>query len=138
MSSVTRFDKNSPLGKSLEVFGKFLTVYFLFGKMLSLLWQTCDIIGQIFVVANSQMLKNNLIIWSHWLRCFFKRIFLSFSRLRRAKRTNEKFRPILMDEREKLCGPFSDRFKPRSSSIFDCTKYFFRQKRKIGHFAQRL
>ena len=25
--------------KSLQVFGKFLTVYFLFGKMLSLLWQ---------------------------------------------------------------------------------------------------
>ena len=31
--------------KRLQVFGKFLTVYFLFGKMLSLLWQICDIIG---------------------------------------------------------------------------------------------
>ena len=46
-------------------FGKFLTVYFLFGKMLSLLWQICDIIGLIFGVANGQILKNFLTIWSH-------------------------------------------------------------------------
>ena len=26
--------------------------YFLFGKMLNLLWQICDIIGLIFIVAN--------------------------------------------------------------------------------------
>ena len=51
--------------KSLQVFGNFLTVYFLFGKMLSLLWQICDIIGLIFNVANVQILKNNLTIWSH-------------------------------------------------------------------------
>ena len=30
---------------SLQVFGQFLSVYFLFGNMLSLLWQICDIIG---------------------------------------------------------------------------------------------
>ena len=48
-------------GKSLQVFGYFLTVYFLFGKILSLLWQNCDII-----VGNGQTLKNNLTIWSHW------------------------------------------------------------------------
>ena len=58
-------------GKSLPIFGKFLTVYFLFGKMLSLLWQTCDIIGEIFVAANGQMLKYNLIIWSYWLQYAF-------------------------------------------------------------------
>ena len=46
--------------------GKFWTVYFLFGKILSLLWQICDILGLIFIVANGQILKNNLIIWSHW------------------------------------------------------------------------
>ena len=33
--------------------------------MLSLLWQLCDIIGLIFFVANGQILKNNLTIWSH-------------------------------------------------------------------------
>ena len=55
-------------GKSLQVFGKFLTVYFLFGKMLILLWQICDIIGLIFAVANGQILKNNLTIWSHCIQ----------------------------------------------------------------------
>ena len=34
-------------GQSFLVFGRFLTVYFLFDKMLSLLWQICDIIGLI-------------------------------------------------------------------------------------------
>ena len=57
-------------GKSLQVFGKFLTVYFLFGKMLSTLWQICDIIGLIFIASNGQTLKNNLTIWSHWMEQF--------------------------------------------------------------------
>ena len=57
-SSVARF------GKSLQVFGNFLTVYFVFVKMLNLLWQICDIIGLNFIVANGQTLKNNLIILS--------------------------------------------------------------------------
>ena len=51
--------------KSLQVFGKFLTVYFLFGKMLSTLWQICDIIGLILIAAKGHILKNNLTIWSH-------------------------------------------------------------------------
>ena len=58
-TSVTRF------GKKLQVFGKFLSVYFIFDKMLSLLWQICDILGLIFNFANGQILKNNLTIWSH-------------------------------------------------------------------------
>ena len=66
-TSVTRFGEISPFGKNLLALGKFLTVYFLFGKMLSLLWQICDIIGLIFGVANGQILKNILTIWSHWL-----------------------------------------------------------------------
>ena len=41
-------------------------VYFLFGKMPSLLWQIFDSIGLIFIAANAQILKNNLTIWSHW------------------------------------------------------------------------
>ena len=53
-------------GKTLKVVSKFLTVYFLSGKMLSLLWQICDNIGLIFIVVNGQILKNNLTIWSHW------------------------------------------------------------------------
>ena len=55
-------------GKNLQVFGNFLTIYLLFGKMLSLLCQICDIIGLIFIVANGQILKNNLTIWSRWSR----------------------------------------------------------------------
>ena len=47
-------------------FGKFLTVYFLFGKMLNLLLQISYIFGLIFIVAEGQILKNNLTIWSHW------------------------------------------------------------------------
>ena len=54
------------LSKSLQVFGSFLMVYLLFGIMLSRLLQICDIIGLIFSVANGQILKNNLTIWSHW------------------------------------------------------------------------
>ena len=46
-------------GKSLQVFGKFSTVYFLFAQMLSLLWQICDIIGLIFIVSNGQILKKS-------------------------------------------------------------------------------
>ena len=34
--------------------------------MLSILWQTCDIIELIFIVTNGQILKKNLTTWSHW------------------------------------------------------------------------
>ena len=51
-------------GKTLQV--KFLKVYFLFGKVLSLLWQIWYIIGLNLIVGNGQILKNNLTIWSHW------------------------------------------------------------------------
>ena len=64
-SNVTRFGKIRHFGESLQIFGQFLTVYLLFGKMLNLLWQICDIIGLIFIVGNGQILKNNLTIWSH-------------------------------------------------------------------------
>ena len=60
-------------GKRLQVFGKFLTIYCLFGKMLRLLLQICDIIGLIFIVANGQIVKNNLTIWSHWWRSIIRR-----------------------------------------------------------------
>ena len=66
LAKIRHFDK------SLQVFGKILTVYFLFGKTLSILCQICDIIGLIFSVANGQILKNNLTIWSHWLHASIK------------------------------------------------------------------
>ena len=47
-------------------FGKLLTAYFLFGKKLNLLWQIYYITGQFIIAANGQILKHNLIIWSHW------------------------------------------------------------------------
>ena len=52
-------------GKNLQVVDQFLMVYFVFGKIMSLPWQICDNIGLIFIVANGQILKNNLTIWSH-------------------------------------------------------------------------
>ena len=48
--------------KRLQVFGTFLTVYFLFGKMLNLRWQFCAIIGLMFIFVNGKILKNNLTI----------------------------------------------------------------------------
>ena len=44
------FVKFRQFGKSFQVFVNFLTVYFLFGKMLSLLWQNYDSIGLFLIV----------------------------------------------------------------------------------------
>ena len=60
-SSVTRFGEILPLWQKFTI----LTVYFLFGKMLCLLWQICDIIVLIFIAANGQIWNNNLTSWSH-------------------------------------------------------------------------
>ena len=38
-------DQICHFGKSLQIFGKFLTVYFLLGKLLSPLRQICDFFG---------------------------------------------------------------------------------------------
>ena len=67
-------------GKSFPVSGKFLTVYFLVGKILSWLWQFCDIIGLIFIAANGQILKNNLTIWSQCFRDTLKNIDIGRAR----------------------------------------------------------
>ena len=48
----------------VKVFGKFQTVYFLFGKMLSPILQICKIVGLICIIGNGQILKNNPTIWS--------------------------------------------------------------------------
>ena len=60
-------------GNILQVFGNFLTVYFLFGKMLSLLWRIRCTIGLIFIVAYGQILKNNPTIWLHWSPSVYSR-----------------------------------------------------------------
>ena len=57
--SVTQLAKYRHLGKSFPVFDKILTVYFLLGKMLNLLWQIRDIAVLIFSVANGQILKKS-------------------------------------------------------------------------------
>ena len=44
--------------------------------MQSLLWQICDIVGLIFIIANAQLLKNNPTILSHWLPCKAEIIFI--------------------------------------------------------------
>ena len=62
---VTRFGKILPLWQKFKSLWQFLTAYFLFGKVLNLLWQICEIVGLIFIFANGQMLKNNLTLWSH-------------------------------------------------------------------------
>ena len=49
-------------GKNLTCLWQFFTVYFLFGKILSQLWQIYYIIGLIFIVANCQILIGNLTI----------------------------------------------------------------------------
>ena len=66
--------------KCLQVFGKCLMVYFLFCKILGILWRICYIIGLIFIVVNGPILKNNITIWSHCSRhkmtfevCFLKK-----------------------------------------------------------------
>ena len=66
--SVTRFGEILPLWQKFISLWHFLMVYFLFVKMQSLLWQICHIIGKIFSVANDQILKNDLTIWSHCSR----------------------------------------------------------------------
>ena len=73
-ASVTRFGENSPIWQNCTSLGKLLTffdifwhfLYFLFSKMLSILWQICYSIGLIFIATNGQILKNNLTILSYW------------------------------------------------------------------------
>ena len=58
------------LTKSFQVLGKIMTVYFLFGKMLCLLWQICNIVGLIFSIANGQIFKNNITICGQYYKHF--------------------------------------------------------------------
>ena len=58
ISCETRFGEILPLWQIFDSFS-------LFGKLLSLLWQICDIWGLILIVTNGQILKNNLTIRLH-------------------------------------------------------------------------
>ena len=44
---------------------KFFRVYLVFGKILQLLWQKCNAIGQVCTVTDGEIFKDNLAIWSH-------------------------------------------------------------------------
>ena len=52
---------------TLKNFGHFERVQLVIAKVLSLLWLILYAIGQLLIVENGKMLKNNLAIWSHWL-----------------------------------------------------------------------
>ena len=60
--------KPSHFGKNFNVLGKFWEVYWGFCKVMNLLWQILDANRQFLIVLNDQILKNNPIVWSHWLR----------------------------------------------------------------------
>ena len=64
VSSVTRF------GEMSQLWQNFIRLW----HVLSLLWQIWYIIGLILIVANGQILKNNLTIWSH-CSCLDRRYF---------------------------------------------------------------
>ena len=53
--SVTRFEENLPLWQNFESFGQFLGVNLVFGKIVIVLWQKCDAIGQVFKVVDGQI-----------------------------------------------------------------------------------
>ena len=54
------------LGKLSKILGKILWVYILSCKILNLFWPYFIKIGQIWAPASSQIMANNLAIWSHW------------------------------------------------------------------------
>ena len=62
LNMVTRFGEISPLWQHKLSLWQFLEV----GKILKLVWQNFNAFGQIFIVVNSQILKHNLAICSHW------------------------------------------------------------------------
>ena len=55
------------LTTTLKYVGYFERVQLVIAKVLSLLWLILYAIGQLLIVENGKMLKNNLAIWSHWL-----------------------------------------------------------------------
>ena len=63
-ASVTRFGEILPIWQNFGSLWKFFNSLFLILKSDGCFW---NIIWLIFIVANDQILKNNLTIWSHCL-----------------------------------------------------------------------
>ena len=61
------------------------------GKNLNLLRSTFYTIGQIFMAANSLILRNNLAIWSHCMECQKRTKFAEANNRKTAKRFGRKF-----------------------------------------------
>ena len=58
LSNVTRFGEISPLRQNIKkVFGHFLTNYFVFGKIVNLLWKIFYTTGHIFIFQNGQIIQ---------------------------------------------------------------------------------
>ena len=65
-TSVTRFGEISPLWQNFTILWQISdSLFCIWQSLLSLLWKIWYIIGLILIVANGQILKNNLTIWSH-------------------------------------------------------------------------
>ena len=63
---MTKFGEILPLWQNLK---NPWTVYLVYGKILSLLWQFLYAVGQIFIAVNGQMMKNDLPIYRITLFC---------------------------------------------------------------------
>ena len=70
-SSVTRFGEISPLWQTFTSIWQNFDSFFLIWQNAESTLAICDIFGLIFIVANGQILKNKLAIWSHWLKASF-------------------------------------------------------------------
>ena len=70
-SSVTRFGEISPLWQTFTSIWQNFDSFFLIWQNAEPTLAICDIFGLIFIVANGQVLKKNLTIWSHWLKASF-------------------------------------------------------------------
>ena len=66
--SVTIFGEISPPWEKFTSLWQFFDSLFLIWQNVEPTLANCDIIGLICIVANSQILKNNLTIWSHCKR----------------------------------------------------------------------
>ena len=66
-TSVTRFGKISPLWQKNTSLWQIFYFSFLIWQNAESTLQICDIIGLVFIVANGQIFKNKLTIWSHCL-----------------------------------------------------------------------
>ena len=66
--SVTRFGDISPIWQNFTSLWQSFNSLFLIWKMMGVLRQIWNIIWLIFIVANGQLLKNNLTIWLHCIQ----------------------------------------------------------------------